>query len=308
MSTAAIAPLPAPVPRAARWRPPEHVLALARIEGRRLVLHPVFLAGAALSVGFVIFVWATPDDRLLGMLVSGYVVLPLSAAALIAANLGALRSRRDGTEELYASLPRRRSSRTAGQLVGLLWTLPVSGVLLAGAYVLASGGVLEGPRGGPVPFDAPAAVELAQGPLAVIALGAAGIALARVAPMAIVAVLLVIGGFFLEFELTYWIVGQQTIEGRSPAWVHWLVPVANDAVETARPCPPDILARIANPPANCRSIDLHHDVSGLAWHVAWLAAATALAAGAALVRSLVVRLSLVALVALLALASALAAG
>jgi hypothetical protein len=305
MSTAA-APMPAPVHSAARRRLPRDVLALARIEGRRLVLHPVFLAGVLLSVGFVAFVWRTPDPRLLGMLVSGYAVLPLSAAALIAANQGALRSRRDNTEELYASLPRRRSSRTAGQLLGLLWTLPVSGALLGGAYLLAGARVIEG-RGGPIPFDGVSAVELAQGPLAVLALGAVGIALARIAPAVMAAVLLVIAGFFLELELTYWIVGQQTVEGRSPAWVRWLVPMANDAVETARPCPPGVSIPDGNQ-AECMSIDLSHDVSGLAWHVACLAAVTGLSAAAALVRSLRARASLVALIALVAVATALAAG
>ena len=305
MSTAA-APMPAPVHSAARRRLPHDVLALARIEGRQLVLHPVFLAGVLLSVGFVAFAWVTPDPRLLGMLVSGYAVLPLSAAALIAANQGALRSRRDNTEELYASLPRRRSSRTAGQLLGLLWTLPVSGALLGGAYLLASARVIEG-RGGPIPFDGVSAVELAQGPLAVLALGAVGIALARIAPAAMAAVLLVIAGFFLELELTYWIVGQQTIEGRSPAWVHWLVPMANDAVETARPCPPGVSMPGGNR-AECMSVNLYHDVSGLAWHVACLAAVTGLAAAAALVRSLRVRASLVALIPIVAVVTALAAG
>lgn len=305
--SSAVAPIPAPVRRAARWRPPDDVLALARIEGRRLVAHPVFLAGVALSVAFVLFYLSNPDPRSLGMLVSGYAVLPLAAGTLIAANLGALRSRRDNTEELYASLPRRRSSRTSGQLVGLLWTLPVCAALLGGAYLAAGRGGLEGPRGGSVPFDAPAAVELAQGPLAVIALGAIGIVLARLAPWAAIAVLLVVAGFVVELELTFWIVGQQSIEGRSPTWVHWLAPIANDAVETARPCPPGVTLAGPNPP-RCMSIDLHHDVSGLAWHVAWLAAATALAAAAALVRSLRARASLIALIGLLAVVSALAAG
>jgi hypothetical protein len=306
MSTAA-APMPAPVHSAARRRLPRDVLALARIEGRRLVLHPVFLAGVLLSVGFVAFVWTRPDPRSFGMLVSGYAVLPLAAATLIAANQGALRSRRDNTEELYASLPRRRSSRTAGQLLGLLWTLPVSGALLGGAYLLVSARGFEGPRGGPIPFDGATAVELAQGPLAVLALGAVGIALARIAPAAMAAVLLVIAGFFLEVELTYWIVGQQAVEGRSPAWVRWLVPMANDAVETAQPCPPGVSMPGGNG-AECMSIDLYHDVSGLAWHVACLAAVTGLAAAAALVRSLRTRASLVALIALVAVATALAAG
>jgi hypothetical protein len=238
------------------------------------------------------------------MLVSGYAVLPLAAGTLIAANLGALRSRRDNTDELYASLPRRRRSRTAGQLIALAWTLPVSAFLLAGTYIAASSGA---PGRFPGPFQGACAVELAQGPLAVVAIGAVGILLARVAPVAIAAVLLVIAGFFLEYELTFWLVGQQTLEGRTPAWVHWLAPLANDAIETAVPCPPGVTPPPGPHPPGC-GIDLHHDLSGLAWHVAYLAVATTLVGAAALVRARRATWSLIALIALLAIASALAAG
>lgn len=303
MSTTA-PPIPARLRRAARWRPHVEVVALARIEGRRLLRHPAFIAGVLLSIAFVVFYLSNPDPRSLGMLVSGYAVLPLAAGTLIAANLGALRSRRDNTDELYASLPRRRAARTAGQLMALAWTLPVSALLVASAYIAASSGALDRYSG---PFKGAAAVELAQGPLAVVALGAIGILLARVAPAAIVAVLLIIAGFFVEFELTFWLVGQQTVEGRSPAWVHWLAPLANDAIETVVPCPPGVTMPPGPHPPGC-GIDLRHDVSGLAWHVSYLAAATMLVGAAALVRARRAMWSLIALIPLLAITSALAAG
>jgi disulfide bond formation protein DsbB len=124
------------VTRVTRRRPSLEITALARIEGRRLLAHPFFVIGVLLSIAMVYAYWSIGlDPRLTGMLLSGYALLPLAAATAIAANLGALRSRRDNTDELYASLPRRRSTRAAGQLLGLAYTLPVCVVLLACTYL-----------------------------------------------------------------------------------------------------------------------------------------------------------------------------
>jgi len=297
-------PLPAAVQRAPRWRAPTDIAALARIEGRRLLLHPIFLIGVLLSVVLVYAAWTAGNDpRTQGMLLSGYALLPLAAATMIAANLGALRSRRDNTDELYSSLPRPRSARAAGQLLGLAWTLPVSAILLAGAYLALRA---QQPLGLGSLVALPSLVELAQGPLVVIALGAVGILLARVAPSPIVVPLLAIAGFFAEAELTYWIVGRET--ALSPAWVHWLAPLANDATEHVVPCP----AGVSPPPGAgtrvCGNIVLDHDVSGMAWHVSSLAVMTLLAGAAALVRTRRRMVALVAVIALVAFASALAAG
>jgi hypothetical protein len=110
----------------ARVALPADVTALGRVEGRELLRHPVFLVGALLSVALMHAGWhgVYGDERGRAMLLSGYGLLPLAAATAIAANLAALRSRRDGTDELYRALPRPRASRVGGQLVGLLWTLP----------------------------------------------------------------------------------------------------------------------------------------------------------------------------------------
>jgi hypothetical protein len=296
-------PLPAAVQPARRWRAPADITALGRIEGRRLLLHPIFLIGVLLSVVLVYAGWTAGDDsRTQGMMLSGYALLPLAAATAIAANLAALRSRRDNTDELYGSLPRPRSARAAGQLLGLAWTLPVSAILLAGAYVAFR---TQHPPGLPSLAQLPTLVELAQGPLVVIALGAVGILLARIAPSPIVVPLLVIAGFFAEAELTYWIVGRTT--SMSPAWVHWLAPLANDATEYVPPCAPGTLpSRGASAPI-C-DIVLAHDVSGMAWHVSHLAAMILLTGAAALVRTRRRLVALISIIPLLALASALAAG
>ncbi|MCA1677985.1 MAG: hypothetical protein LC777_03050, partial [Actinobacteria bacterium] len=208
MSTAT-QPVLVGVPRAKRRRPSPEITALARIEGRRLLGHPVFVIGVLLSIALVGAYWLRgTDERTTGMLLGGYALLPLAAATAVAANLVALRSRRDNTDELYNSLPRPRCTRTAGQLLALAWTLPVCGVLLIGTYLAlhAQNPPFDLP---PAPFREPALIELAQGPLVVIMLGAAGILMARIAPSPIVVALLVIAGFFVEYWLTFWIVGSQ---------------------------------------------------------------------------------------------------
>jgi len=162
---------------------------LARIEGSRLVRHPVFLLGLLLTALYVAADVRDGNPQAT-FLLDGIEFLPLAAGTLIAANLAALRSRRDGTEELYASLPHPRASRITGQLLALAWTLPVSATVVAIAYVVIPGPV-------PVGIDVPGAyhptlVQLAQGPLTVIALGAIGIALARLVTSPIAGVLMVI--------------------------------------------------------------------------------------------------------------------
>lgn len=280
---------------AARVALPADVTALGRVEGRELLRHPVFLVGALLSVALLYAGWHGIffDARSRAILLSGHGVLPLAAATAIAANLGALRSRRDGTEELYRALPRSRVSRVGGQLVGLLWTLPVSAVLIAGAYLAYGASDWDVGSG--------LLVELAQGPLVVVALGALGILVARIAPSAVLVPLLIVAGFFAGLELTYWLVGVDV--PRSPAWVHWLAPLANPITETFAPasCPPHITH-------SCFAFIIHHDTSGLTWHLGYILALVAFAGAAALARTRRRAIGLVAMIPVLAIASALAAG
>ncbi|MCA1698802.1 MAG: hypothetical protein LC790_07860, partial [Actinobacteria bacterium] len=72
-------------------------LALARIEGPRLIRHPVFLAGIALSVAFSLSFAAASDVGGDYFALLGATLLPLAIATLIVSNLAALRSRRSAT-------------------------------------------------------------------------------------------------------------------------------------------------------------------------------------------------------------------
>jgi hypothetical protein len=260
MSTAS-PPVPIVARRAARRRPPAEVSALARIEGRQLLRHPVFMLGAALSLLYFIRASEGMVHVFVGSQCWGF--FPLAASTLIAANLAATRSRRDGTDELYESLPHPRSSRITGQLLGPLWTLPVSGALIAAAY-LSDALVFTHP--GPFVLHAPTIVALAYGPLMVLAFAAIGILVARVAPSPIIAPLLIVAIF-------------QAQPADAGGWGAWLLPLWHDmAVDSGAsvPCEP------GHTVPGCGVVFRH--VSGMGWHLSYLIGVTVLAGAAALVR------------------------
>lgn len=299
MSTATGA-IGVPVRRATRRRLPADVTALARLEGRRLVRHPVFLIGLLLSVAVVIAASTASDGFSPTSLLSGIALFPLAAATMVVANLGALRSRRDGTDELYASLPSPCASRAAGQLLALAWTLPISVGLITVVYV-----GYGAQNGVPINYlgvrQTPAFVQLVQGPLVVIALGAVGVLLARITASPIVVTVLVIVSVVVGIPLSFWVEG---------SWLQWLAPLANDAVTQPGswvPCRAGQPMPVGDRDPGCVLI-LRHDRAGMAWHVSYLVALTLLAGAASLLRGRRRPALLVALIPVLAVASALAAG
>lgn len=107
------------------------VLALACIEGRRLARHPFVLAAAVIPVGA--FLQYLLDDSQVDASYEWSLMvpfLPLAAAVLVAVNLAALRSRRDGVEDLYRSLPAPASARTAGHFVSVAWAVAAAALLV----------------------------------------------------------------------------------------------------------------------------------------------------------------------------------
>lgn len=114
------------------WRP---VTSLAGVEGRKLVGHPVFLAGVGISlIGSAIFVRATTShsritwDDDAWTVSAGFVVLAMFT--MIAANFATLRDRREHTTEQHASLPVSPAERTAGLLAAAAWPTAVAAALL----------------------------------------------------------------------------------------------------------------------------------------------------------------------------------
>jgi hypothetical protein len=250
--------------------------ALAAVEARRLLLHPLVLGGLALGV-VALAAGADREGQAQALLLMGLAVLPLALGTFVAANLAALRSRRAGAEELLDALPRGVTTRTGAQLLALLAALPLAAALLAAGYLLfgAGDGLVIGVTGA---RHTPSVAELAQGPLIVLALGAAGILLGRVAPVALIAALLVVAVLFAEVPLAAWMPGHA---------LRWVVPLANDFTpvpDTWLPCEPvsDHM---------CSLVD-HVDTAGMAWHLLGLAGGAALAAAAALAARPRVRLGL----------------
>lgn len=190
---------------------------LGRVEGVRLLRHPVVLVGLVLATAYTI-VFALQDVGGDYFAVSGPGLLPL-LAVLVAANLAALRSRRSDTEELYSSLPSPARARTLAHLLSL-------GGLAAGtaAFVAVSFAGLGGFDGFVIDYDGttavPSAAELAQGPLAITAAAALGIALACWLPFLPAAPVLAAGLIVLQMPATQW-----NLQG---GWV-WFLPLVNAA-------------------------------------------------------------------------------
>jgi general stress protein CsbA len=239
---------------------------LALVEARRLVTHPFVLVGAALSV--VVIAASVPrEGQLQSFLLMGLAVLPLALGTFVAANLAALRSRRDRAEELLDTLPQPARTRTGAQLLAVLATLPIAVALLAAAYGLfgAGDGLVISSIG---TRRVPAAVELLQGPLLLLALGAVGVLLGRVAPVAPLAMLLAVAILFAEVPLAAWT--------PDSVW-RWVVPLANNIVAV-----PDGWTQ-CEPGMNrdCGIVE-RFDTVGMAWHLIGLAVVTAAASVAAL--------------------------
>lgn len=250
--------------------------ALAGVEARRLLTHPVLLAGLALSV-VALVAGARRDGQAQTFLLMGVVVLPLALGTFAAANLAALRSRRAGAEEMLDALPQGIATRTGAQLLAVLAVLPLAIGLLAAGYLVFGAGEgliidLDGSR------RTPALVELAQGPLLIMALGALGVLLGRIAPVALLAALLVVVILFAEVPLASW---------TPDTALRWAVPLVNNTIavpDTWFPCEP-------GSDSMCGTVD-HYDVVAMAWHLVALAGLAVAAAAAALARRSSVRLGL----------------
>ncbi|WP_028066313.1 hypothetical protein [Solirubrobacter soli] len=209
----------------------------------------------------------------------GVAVLPLALGTLVAANLAALRSTRAGADELLDTLPQDVRVRTGAQLLALFAVVPLAVGLVALAYLLfeASDGLIVSQHG---TRRVPAFVELAQGPLLVLALGAFGVLLGRVLPFAQLAALLVVVIVFAEVPLAAW---------APETSLRWAVPLVNDIVavpNTWVPCEPGsgyLCGEIAR-----------FDTAAMAWHLLALAVVALTAAGAALARGRAARAGLAA--------------
>jgi len=174
------------------------ILALTRVEARRLITHPAILVPPALIV--LTGIRGPGAFKFLFLVGIGYFAIGIGT--LVAASLCATRSRRDRTDELYASLPLRAADRTAAHLLSvaapLAAALVLAGVLAAVTrpWAGASARLDISPR--TIMYGLP---DFIQGPLAVAFLGVAGVVLARWF-ITQVAIPVVLAGIFAINSLT----------------------------------------------------------------------------------------------------------
>ena len=176
MSTTTVTPAPPiaeavlPAPRASTCR------ALAIVEGRRLILHPLFVLGLVVSLLFTIIASRDGGGGALSALVGGsFMFFGVGLWTFVVASLNTSRARRDGVADVYAATPVCATVRTMAALLSLAWA-GLAGAVLIGA----AAAVLAGPDGALVVDGASYGLrplELAQGPLYLVVLGAFGVLL-----------------------------------------------------------------------------------------------------------------------------------
>jgi len=235
------------------------VLALARVEGLRLLRHPLVLLATVLMV----WSWlaelrhrADPYPTLHSADIGTQVaLLILAAAVLVAANLAALRAHRHGIEAHYGTLPLPAWRRTLAHLLSLV-PVALLGALLA-VVRCALLAAVPGAIGRPNPL------ELATGPVLVVLAGGLGILLARLVRSALVPPLALL---VLAVALYFGLWNPLISEGGSGPH-QWLGPLVIQTWAWPDVVPAELLGRPA----------------GL--HLAYLAGVVLLVAVAALVRA-----------------------
>ena len=174
---------------------------IARIEGRQLLRNEAFIVGIFMTIAILVifgFVWASDN---LGaknswrywLSLLPVFSLPFAGMTLVAMNLAALRARREGTEELFGSLPATSTTRVVGHL-GSVWMAMVVQIVFV-ATTIANGRFLTDHFGA---IDAASIGDIMVSFALVVCAGSLAVALARWLPNPLVAlvavVVLAIGG------------------------------------------------------------------------------------------------------------------
>ena len=117
---------------------------LARVEGRQLLGNEVFIVGIFMSIAILVvfgLVWASDNIGAQNswrywLALLPVFTLPFAGMTLVAMNLAALRARREGTEELFGSLPATSTTRVVGHLGSVWMALVVQIVFVAATIVI----------------------------------------------------------------------------------------------------------------------------------------------------------------------------
>ncbi|MFI7277300.1 ABC transporter permease [Streptomyces sp. NPDC049879] len=212
---------PAPVPHtpSAPHRPYGPVLALAAVEARRLLRHPLVLLALTGHVALLLRRALTGSDYPVLQVTdreTQYGPTLIGLAVLLAANAAVARSRRHGTDAQFGVLVLPVWRRTAAHLLSVLPAALVVAALVAGEFAR------EALRPGAVGHASVA--ELATGPAVVALLGVTGVALGRAVRSPLAAPLAVVGVLAL-------LLGLATASGGG----RWLAPIAFDEGTGALP-------------------------------------------------------------------------
>lgn len=207
--------------------------ALAAVESRRLIFHPLVVASVPLTSLFAVAAAGNPDDDFLSYkFVVGGTLLFYATAVMLAASSAASRSRRSGTDELFGTMPVQPYARTAALFAAL--GPPVVVAAIAQAVLMVAVGSWDGLVAPAVPpteigvqtvVVSPGAAALLQGPVFVAFSGLLGIALARWSRSVFPAYLMIgLVNFVVWPALLWW----------QWDWQRFLLPVPTTSVPAAR--------------------------------------------------------------------------
>ncbi|MFB9346685.1 ABC transporter permease [Streptomyces heliomycini] len=207
------------------------VLTLTRFETRLLLLRAPVLVAFAVYLGATVWKTRTSWDGFPALQDADRATqgapLLVGLAVLLCANQAVLRSRRYDTDRHLAVLVVQPWRRTAGHLLSVAAVALLTGVCVAGQFTW------EALKPGAVGHGSPG--ELLVGPLCVLLFGAAGVLLARLAPSAFAAPLLIV--LCLFFALLAPMASDEDSAAR------WLSPVIEES--GPHPLPSELLGRPA---------------------------------------------------------------
>ncbi|MCN9244187.1 ABC transporter permease [Streptomyces sp. RY43-2] len=232
-------------------RPAAAVLALARFEARELLRQPTVLVVFLLYAGYTYWQLLFPENGMDRYPVLHYAdratqpgTLALALVVLLAANITAQRSRRQGTDQHFDILVMEPWRRTLAHALSVVPLAALTALIVAVEFAwtaLKPGAVGHG-----------SVAELAVGPLVTLAAGIVGVLAARVIPSVLGgAVVVALGGIAS--------LAASLFTGPDPEhsqWLDWLNPVVSE--NGLDPIPSALLGRPAG------------------WHVLYLAGLTAL--------------------------------
>ena len=191
------------------------VVALGRVEGRVWLRTPSCWFGllfCGLLMSLFLVTWGSNDATEFPAASRGFPIFiyPLAGMVLLGAHRAVTRGRRDGTEELYSSLPAPPATRTGGHLLGVLAAVPCGLALVSvWSVVVFCNGIVGTPGWRDL-------AEMLMVLALLICAGVLGVALARLAPWGVVPVIALVMIAMLNGRLLEGRTGQDRMRWLAP--------------------------------------------------------------------------------------------